>query len=1411
MRKVGSFIVLVTFILNSLLPVSLAQSVTSLPTPGAMVALSHPFTPPILRGLKFYPSNPFHLDFILDEGSILKGDTRSADPVFTDDINKLVRYFLAGLTFPAKDLWVNLSPYEKNRIVPDIFGRTEMGRDLLEQDYLLKQVTASVLHPDNVFGKEFWKKVYAQEKLKFGRTDIEVDTFNKVWIMPAEAVVFENSDRVFVVKSTLKVMLESDYLAIGHSVGLKAGKKAVPLNAMQELSQKVVREIIVPVLEKEVNEGENFTRLRQVYNSLILATWYKRKIKDSLLGTVYVDRQKTGGVDIADRQMPEKIWERYVEAFKRGAFNVIKEERDEISDELIPRKYFSGGETFAGLDQAMTVAPNFVRSLIGAASIFLLVNVGLAPAIAVAAPPATGIVATAQAHDQDYWMSLAHEQYASVFERIGEFIDRPFAIDVLKVATSASPSLSPWNSTQMAVSHLSLFIHHPRSGEIIEIIVKDQSFFLLRYNVLKAAEKDTAIRAAVAVAVAQNPNSMLYELEDKHPEMPEAELTKLLESMKSPVIQVILDVHRLKYEFSVKERMLALTQDIINGGLSLESAASLVQDNNKYLRSLLAIKDATGYIENTTVERALGTAASLLLQEDINVMQKSIQGYSAREIYCLMVELENYMAILQSHSKFDLFYQQFLQDVKIKGKGLPQWFYDEIGTSRGRSFMRLLAGKDNLNELLDLMDVPVLKQIVIASSKEMAAQPALKYHEYDTAFGDAAVLLIAAMKAAEKDTTNKADYDPYLKQATQKVVDLVRNNDFRDFQLYRQQPAIQQAIEQNLRRRSQAPDPSFFGDIERFVDLPYGKEVLVDALGIEPGYALGIINDKIGLLNIIGENPDRRAQIFFGIVRTPNSFDDKQKMVLLWDDLITGNLTLEQASLLVANQSSFRRRLRQYESVRVRRWQTSYYLTEVKRINDLHEASPGASPETWFKSVENFDSIDIYSMMIYAREEIFTSTFNGLFERLLTKMKVEHMSGEQLLAQVKYNNFRVFVAEISEFDRLNEFFAMMTASARDDLLTRFVCNLEKEKDPLEQAVTVADLFSVVKDTALLRRLQELVNQEYGRVASAGQKEGVIIYGILSGMFGNKAVVNAEWFKMMSAKYALPNIEKISSSKLFNAQGVNIQRYYFYKDEDGVASFEHFLSFYRNKAGWKVAFETNFVHIVSTSSGKRIEIFANKPDKENEGDADIATVFKQRDLKALIVTHRGHSGHTPVTIEKIRPEAVIVSLGSCGGYRNIDSVLEHAPQAIIFLTKSIGTMYVNDLLFFMLNIEILRGQDIMLSDFWRKAQQRIKDRRFDYYIGPHKNIVAIFIWLYRQKIEQTAGTVTLDESMSLAATGGIDLNTVEQKFQADQNIAPVKFKIDPVMVQEYQFVSGFVPVIFDVHTVSDIPEFLGVSG
>ena len=155
--------ILIAFLLNNFSFFSIAQAQEyRLPAPGVMVHLSPSFNPPILKGLKVHPDHPFRFEFIMDVGDDLKSfpKGRVMNPPLREESTRLIKYFLASLTIPDKDLWVNLSPYEKDRIIPQRFGLTEMGRDLLAEDYMLKQITASFIYPEDEVGKKFWKRIY---------------------------------------------------------------------------------------------------------------------------------------------------------------------------------------------------------------------------------------------------------------------------------------------------------------------------------------------------------------------------------------------------------------------------------------------------------------------------------------------------------------------------------------------------------------------------------------------------------------------------------------------------------------------------------------------------------------------------------------------------------------------------------------------------------------------------------------------------------------------------------------------------------------------------------------------------------------------------------------------------------------------------------------------------------------------------------------------------------------------------------------------------------------------------------------------------------------------------------------------------------------------------------------------------
>ena len=351
--------VIVAFV--SLIPVQsgYAQVVMPMPAPGQMVRTTGHFEPALMAGLRVDMKDPFKFYFIMD-----KGEKFMAGDVESQEYQKIIKYFLASLTIANDDMWVNLSPHEANRIIPDNFAQTSMGRDLLAQDYILKQFTASLIYPEDKVGRDFWDKVYAKVYERYGTTEIPLDTFNKVWITADKADIYQKNDTAFLVSSHLKVMLEQDFMAVEQNKEQFGNVQASDIpeaNAARKIAADIVREIIVPVIEKEVNDGENFAQVRQVYSAMIMATWFKKTLKESLLGQIYADKNKVAGVRVDDPQAKEKIYQKYVEAYKAGVFNYIKEEVDPMTHEMLPRKYFSGG--LKAIDPSMVTKVNYDQAM----------------------------------------------------------------------------------------------------------------------------------------------------------------------------------------------------------------------------------------------------------------------------------------------------------------------------------------------------------------------------------------------------------------------------------------------------------------------------------------------------------------------------------------------------------------------------------------------------------------------------------------------------------------------------------------------------------------------------------------------------------------------------------------------------------------------------------------------------------------------------------------------------------------------------------------------------------------------------------------------------------------------------------------------------------------------------------------
>ncbi|MDD4294713.1 MAG: hypothetical protein PHP69_04290 [Candidatus Omnitrophica bacterium] len=335
-----------------------------LPGPGEKIPLSSKYYPIMIRGVKVDRDNPFILDFYIDSGQ-----EDFPEEIKEEKVNKLVKYFLSALTVPEADLWVNLSPYEIMRITPENFGKTEMGKNLLAQDYVLKQVIASITDPDSSLGSEFWARVYEKAYKLYGTTKVPINTFNKVWIVPDKAVVYEDGMTGYIVESRLRIMTEQDYLALNNNMNdPRLGTDKVSqetAEGINDISVEILREVIIPEMEREINEGENFAQLRQAYNALVLAVWFKRKLKEHFINEVYSDRNKIKGIEVSDQNVKARIYNAYVEAYQKGIYDYVKTDYDCYEHQRISRRYYSGGCDFTDIFkniQIISAVPNNIIS-----------------------------------------------------------------------------------------------------------------------------------------------------------------------------------------------------------------------------------------------------------------------------------------------------------------------------------------------------------------------------------------------------------------------------------------------------------------------------------------------------------------------------------------------------------------------------------------------------------------------------------------------------------------------------------------------------------------------------------------------------------------------------------------------------------------------------------------------------------------------------------------------------------------------------------------------------------------------------------------------------------------------------------------------------------------------------------------
>jgi hypothetical protein len=515
----------------------------------------------------------------------------------------------------------------------------------------------------------------------------------------------------------------------------------------------------------------------------------------------------------------------------------------------------------------------------------------------------------------------------------------------------------------------------------------------------------------------------------------------------------------------------------------------------------------------------------------------------------------------------------------------------------------------------------------------------------------------------------------------------------------------------------------------------YALHVLEETSKIAPVTVKRYFNPKDPIYEALETSSDPVIKIILDI---KEKYARRSNAFTLLDDIVSGNLNEEKANAIGENPEAYLRAMLKIRSKKnplaIHSLESEleiYSLKFVRVLNDLHNEKD----EVRFASVKDFSPEEMYTLMVYSEEEIFTSTFNGLFSRLMTKLGPA--SGFDFLSKLGDNRFRTFIKMAAGYGKLKPFLQSMTLLHQQMLMVKFASGLEEYND-LSQAVEVADAFASISDSLILKILRRTIRYEYIRSNTTQKLRAITVYGLLSNLFVERDLSGTNWFSSVSQQYSIPNSGRVENAKMFDRGKVDRWLIYFYDDEDGEASFSSFLKTFTDK-NWTINDSTSYVQL-NSANGKLIEIYANKPKHEYDGQEKLESIFLEKNYFPNVMVHRGHSYYAFKTIEKIKDETQVFILGSCGGYHSISSILERSPDVGIVSSKQIGTLFVNNPMLKLMAEYIRQGKDLDWQEIWKELDVALKNNpkayeRFLDYIPPHKNLGAIFIKAYTKMMEQ----------------------------------------------------------------------------
>ena len=403
------------------------------------------------------------------------------------------------------------------------------------------------------------------------------------------------------------------------------------------------------------------------------------------------------------------------------------------------------------------------------------------------------------------------------------------------------------------------------------------------------------------------------------------------------------------------------------------------------------------------------------------------------------------------------------------------------------------------------------------------------------------------------------------------------------------------------------------------------------------------------------------------------------------------------------------------------------YINEINALHELRDL------KLRFKVLDPLTAQELYYLAVMGESELYTSSFvSGIYPRIFQKML--EPNADTLLSMVNQDFFKKFIRVSAAYNTLDDFLRRMDSSSAKKRMESFVDGLERSAS-LEDAVDVADSYSSIYQPQLRQLILDRVQMNRLKNLYTLNKKGERVYRILDVLFQS---LDSSCHVDLAKELGIDPVYEMANQRLQDSSGRIVMQQFFYGDKDGMNVFLAFLAGFNN-GKWRVIQKPEWVELVA-KTGMPITIYANRPlneklDLDAKAQASLSAYLADKNLEPSIVIHRGHSYHLRSTIEQLAPSAKLVILGGCGGYQNLNDVLDICPTAQIISTKQVGTGVINKGLINEISETLRAGQNLHWPSLWNNMAKQLGlkyKETFDDYVPPHKNLGAIFITAFNKQ-------------------------------------------------------------------------------